>query len=617
MPVRKIDGPLLGSLLLAGIRHLFQRREYINRINVFPVPDADTGTNLSFTFKAILDVLEADTDRKLPDLLEAVAEAALDGARGNAGAIMAQYIHGCREASGDADHWDARTLARVCREGARASWTAMAEPVAGTMPSVMEGFAEALEETASAGETNLRRQFSAARDAAQAALDRTPEQLPVLKQSGVVDAGGQGFVDLLEGIHSWVERGVLDPLALPGDKLAEDAPDAFLDGTVMEIGDHQFCTECVIEGDGLDRLAVLRRLEQLDQSSLVVAGGERRVRVHVHVNNPGEVFLACEDFGDIVQQKADDMRQQHGLLHLTGSVAVVTDSGADLPDGEVERLGLHVVPVRVSFGEREFLDGVSLRPPEFYRMLDEEPEFPKTSQPPPQDFRRVFELLTVHGYEVLHVGLSSHLSGTTQAARAAAERVEDGSVKVFDSLNASGGQGLLALAAAEAAAEGLDRDAIEARLARLAPVTRSLALPRELTSAIRGGRVPAWIGRLAGLLRLTPIFTARDGKVAVAGVHFGRERRARSLARRAVKLMEIDAVYRVLISHADHPEGARELRRLVLERHPRIHSCHIADAGPALGAHFGRGALLLGFMPDPHGADEGGEQRGRRSAPAR
>jgi DegV family protein with EDD domain len=417
----------------------------------------------------------------------------------------------------------------------------------------------------------------------------------------VVDAGGQGFVDLLEGIQTFLERGEIDPLDLPEE--SGEGEGAFLDGTVMEIGDHQFCTECVIEGHDLDRLAVLRRLEQLDQSSLVVAGGKRRVRVHVHVNNPAEVFLVCEEFGDIVQQKADDMRWQHGLLHLQGQVAVVTDSGADLPDGEVERLGLHVVPVRVSFGERDFLDGVSLRPPEFYRMLDEEPEFPKTSQPPPRDFRRVFELLTVHGYEVLHVGLSSHLSGTTQAARAAAERVEDGTIRVFDSLNASGGQGLLALTAAQAAAEGLELDAIEALLERLAPATRTLALPEELDSAVRGGRVPAWIGRLAGWLRLTPIFTARDGKVAVAGAHFGRQGRPRALVRRAVRLMDPDTVYRVLISHADALEGAREVRRLLLEAHPRIHSCHIADAGPALGAHFGRGALLLGFLPDPHGLD--------------
>ena len=124
-------------------------------------------------------------------------------------------------------------------------------------------------------------------------------------------------------------------------------------------------------GDGVAIEAVMARLEQLDQSSLVVAGGRKRVRVHVHVNNPSEVFLACEDFGDIKQQKADDMERQRGLMDHAGEVAVVVDSAADIPLAEVERLGIHMVPVRLSFGAREYQDGISMTAEEFYERLAE------------------------------------------------------------------------------------------------------------------------------------------------------------------------------------------------------------------------------------------------------
>jgi DegV family protein with EDD domain len=592
-----LDGPTLAGLLVAGIRHLFSRRDYINRINVFPVPDADTGTNMAFTFKALLEVIEQQPGARLPQLLEAVGSAALDGARGNSGAIMAQFLHGCQEASATADSLDAEGLARVCTEGARLAWTAMSEPVPGTLPTVLEDFAAGLSSAAEAGQQDLCQVFAAGLLAAQRSLDNTPNLLPALKQAGVVDAGGQGFVDLLVGIDSWLREGVLDPLELPPE--GGEHP-AMPDTAGMGIGDHQYCTECVVEGNDIDRVAVMARLAELDQSSLVVAGGARRVRVHIHVNNPAEVFLALESFGEITQQKADDMQWQHGLLNLQGEVAVVTDSGADLPPSEVERQGIHVVPVRVSFGDREYLDGVSLQPAEFYRLLDAGGEHPKTSQPPPRDFKRVFELLTVHGYQVLHVGISSLLSGTTQAARSAATQFEDGQVQVFDTFTGSCGEGLLALAAAEAAAEGQDMQQLQALLTRLQPLTHTFCMPHELSSAVRGGRLPAWVGRLASWLRITPILQARDGKLKVGGVRFGRGVSPASLARLVLKKMPAAETFRILISHADNPDGARELRRLVLAGHGRIHSCHLAECGPALGAHLGRNGLVVAAMPDPH-----------------
>ena len=239
----------------------------------------------------------------------------------------------------------------------------------------------------------------------------------------------------------------------------------------------------------------MARLEALDHSSLVVAGGRNRVRVHIHVNNPSEVFLVCEDFGRIKQQKADDMERQHGLMDHAGEVAVVMDSGGDIPPDEAERLGVHMVPVRLSFGDREYLDRVSLSSHEFYEMLAESEEAPLTSQPPAQDFARAYNLLTSHGYTVISVGLSQKLSGTTAAALQAAGREGAGDIRIVDSLSASCGQGLLAMVAAEGAIDGMTPGAIEAMLAESIPVTRVFGVADDLQYAVKGGRVPSSVKR--------------------------------------------------------------------------------------------------------------------------
>jgi len=591
-----LDAPRLLRALSAGIGHLFQRREYLNLINVFPVPDGDTGTNMAFTFKTVLEATATSHHDRVDDLMDHVADAALDGARGNSGAIMAQFFHGFREEIAGQRLLMAEGLAQATQAGAEAAWKALSSPVAGALPTVLEDFSEDLGRQVSAGEKDIRTLIGHGLERARESLANTPSQLAILKQAGVVDAGGQGFVDLLEGIWTYVESGEVDPAVTEwSDENKTQLGD-------FEIGEHRYCTECVLEGRKLDRDAVMARLETLDASSLIVAGGRRRVRVHIHVNNPAEVFLACEDFGSITQQKADDMERQHGLLNQGGVTAVVVDSGGDLPSSEVERLGIHVVPVRLSFGDREYLDGVSLTSKEFYRMLSESEEAPLTSQPPPQDFSRVFSLLTSHGYSVVYIGVSGQLSGTMDAARQAAGRPDAGDVRVIDSLSATAGEGLLAIVAAEAASTGKSADEVETLVLKMVPRTRVMGVADDLSYGVRGGRVPAWFKRVADCLRFNPVLMAnREGKIKLGGIHRGRGARPGALARSALRKMKPDIMYRVLVAHMDNETGAKKTRHLILEGHGRVHSCHITEAGPALGVHLGPGGLVVAFLPQPDG----------------
>lgn len=589
-----IDSTRMVRGLSAGVQRLFQRREYIDRINVFPVPDGDTGTNMAFSFKVIQEAVQHSQDLTLKDLMERLARASLDGSRGNSGAIMAQYFHGFSEALSDQAVLVAEDLVTASKAGAEAAWTAMSEPVAGTLPTVLEDFSTALEEKHNEGVEDIHALLDYGLLRAKESLANTPELLPVLKSAGVVDAGGQGFVDLLEGIWAFIEHGEVDGAGFDMGEIGSG------DWTAMEMdtGAHRFCTECVIEGDGLDRVAIMDRLEQLDCSSLVVAGGNERVRVHIHVNNPGEAYLACEGFGELHQQKADDMERQHNLMNHTGQVAIVTDSGADIPFEEQERLAIHMVSARLNFGTTEYIDHVSLSSAELYRMLLECEESPKTSQPPVGDFSRQYDLLTAHGYQVMSVGLSELLSGTTQAARTAAERF-DNQVRVFDTESGSCGEGVLVIIAAEAAQQGMSMEDIESLLVEYRPLSRVFAIPDDLSYVVRGGRLPAWVKKIADVIHVSPVLTAKKGRFSLGGFSTGKGAKPSALGRVALKKMKKDVTYRILIAHGANLQGARELRRYILGRHTRVHSCHITEAGPALGVHLGPGGLIVGYIPQP------------------
>lgn len=415
---RRISAPALRRALIAGARKVIAHRETLNRINVFPVPDGDTGSNLAFTLGHVLGGALSRPAGSPGELLGRVGEDAIDGARGNSGAILAQFLQGVAEAVGrDTVALDTRTLSLAVRNGAHSARAALSEPREGTILSVIHAFAEALEHT----HDDLREWFGGALERTRAALANTPKQLAVLQKAGVVDAGAQGFVDLLEGIAEFIAS----RRVAAADAEADIAADFEAQSAHREAcgdPDHRWCSECLLLGDAvaapIDREGLRAEVLALGASCVVVAGSAARVRLHAHVADPQRLFEVCARFGRVEGCKADDMLAQQCAVASEGEgVAIVTDSSADLPAGLAERLHIHVVPLRINFGERDYLDKVSLSPGEFYAKLRGESVLPRTSQPPPGDFRRQFEFLLSHHPALVYVGLSRAVSGTLAVGR--------------------------------------------------------------------------------------------------------------------------------------------------------------------------------------------------------
>ena len=602
--VARLGGVELGRALRAGIRRLQSEREHLDRINVFPVPDGDTGTNLALTMGAVLAALKRSTPTHAGKLLTEVADAALDGARGNSGAILAQFLLGVGDQAGQLAELPPPEFAAAVAAGARYAREALAIPREGTILTVLQAVGEELGAATGAGVddfgTLLRRGLARGR----LALEATRGQLEVLTRADVVDAGAAGFIALLEGMSAYLDTGELDEsepaVASAGDEREAAGGEASLE--------HRWCTECMLSAPEVDHRQLREKLAAIG-SSLVVAGTRSKVRVHVHASEPAEVFRIAATFGAVSAEKADDMqRQQEATLHAARrQVAIVTDTAADIPESELERLDIHLVPVRVHFGEESFLDKIGITPEEFYARLATSKVHPKTSQPPAGDFRRMFEFLTSHYRHVVSVNATGRASGTRQAAESAAGRIEQrGRVTVIDSANAAAGEGLIAMHAAECANAGLGAEAVIASVRACIARTFTFASLKTLDAGVRGGRVPAWARTIANLLGVSPYLkTTPDGRIAIGGFLLGRANLTEKFARLVLRRIDLKRRYRVIVSHANAAVEGERLLGLLKASRPNIVESWLVPLGPAVGVHGGAGMLVVGLqehVPPPAAA---------------
>ena len=594
-PRLRIRGPALRRALIAGARRVIADRDALNKINVFPVADGDTGNNLAFTLGSVLTGALSRRIAGAGELMRRVGEDAIDGARGNSGAILAQFFTGVAESIGNRAAIEPGTMARAIRAGSLSARQALAEPLEGTILSVISAFAESLDPDRRVDD--LRGWFAPALEKARRALAYTPQQLPMLKSAGVVDAGAQGFVDLLEGIFDYISNGQIDAETLQteagADLEAAQAHQEIIDADPA----HRWCSECLLLGEGLDRAGLRAAVTDLGASCVVVAGSHSRMRLHAHVADPQALFDIAARFGRVESTKADDMHAQARTAAGGSGVAIITDSSADLPDGVAERLNIHVVPLRLNFGDEDYLDKISLTPGEFYRKLREEIVLPRTSQPSPGDFRRQFEFLLSHHPSLVYLGVARAVSGTIQSAEAAAQRGHPDRTFVFDSANAAGGLALLTIAAAEAAQRGDDATSIVALVERLRSQTLTWAVIRDLTLAVRGGRIPAWGKPLVQGLGLTPIAKVTPvGKLGLVGGLFGKKTVPERFARYVARRVQAGQRYRVIVGHCDAAADGE----LLLSRLKSLIDCQdawLAETGPAVGAHAGPGALVISLQP--------------------
>jgi len=589
-----LDGPRLARSMFAASEWVAAGREEINRINVFPVPDGDTGTNLSLTLRSVADALQALGDASLPETARTMARAAVLGARGNSGMMLANFLLGVAESLGNRESATTQHIADAVRVGFDRLYASLDEPREGTILTVAREVAGAAERAA-VDSPDLADFVKRMYEEGEEALADTPRLLATLREAGVVDAGGMGFVRMFEGMVRFIEG---DPLLAAAGPLNPDlAPAAMVE--VADERDFQFCTEVVVRGDHLPPANEVRTaLHGFGGSVVVVTTGDL-LKAHVHTDTPEGVFVRAAEWGEVTFTKADDMRAQHrALKHLDRrSVAIVSDTAADLADAVLDRHRIALVPLQVTFGDRTFKDRVELRPDEFYARLRESTQLPTTSQPTPGDFVKTFRSALEEADEVVAVLVSGALSGTFNSAQTAARVAGLSRVSFVDSRSASLGQGLLALRGAELAESGWPAADIVAELERVRGQSGMFLTVDTYENLLRSGRVSRGKAWLAGMLDVKPILTLdAAGKLVPVDRARGREAVFRRVLQHLDRrLTPRPRVIRFGIAHAEAPEVAERLRAaLIAAFDPR--DCLVSLASGVLGTHAGPGAWAVFYQ---------------------
>jgi len=595
----ELDGKRFYYSFIAGAQKIFDHYKGINKINVFPVADGDTGTNLASTMRSIIDTSIPTDNIKITAV--ALADAALVGARGNSGIIFAQFLYGFSNEIKDEKNLTVETFAELIIKAVKYAYEAIADPVEGTMISVMREWAEYIYLLKDKIKDFNQLIIQSYEKAMESLLD-TPNKLEVLRRNHVVDAGAKGFVVFLEGMIDFFKHGELKKLAHARNaSKVQEFEEVIHDETEIT---YRYCTEALIGFDNNNPENKTRLKDTINGfgDSMVVAGSPKKLRIHIHTDDPADLFYSIKDLGNISFKKVDDMVMQSDIVHhRKWNTALITDSTCDLPQEIIEKYQIHIVPLSIHTEKDYYLDSVTLTPEKFYRLLGESKTNPTTAQPTYKDFTNKYNYLASHYANIVGIHLSGKLSGTFSNSRKAAYAVserEDKDISVFSSNKTTVAQGLLVLRAAEEIKNGKKYNEIVKSVEKWIPKAHLMVSAQTLKYMIRGGRVSVVRGFIGKMMGVQPLVKVNaEGKTELFGKPTSTKQSMRMVVDEIVKLINGEKLWGYAIAHAEN-EVAADFYASEMENITGQKPKFISSVSPVIGAHVGPGVSGIAVLLD-------------------
>jgi len=568
--VTEITADDLKKMMISASKKIVLHQEEINRINVFPVADKDTGYNLAATLLGVEGTISQRDYPTMRELAEDIKEAAMVNARGNAGMIYTAYLIEVLDRVKHLETINAFHLGLAMERGINAARSSMAKPVEGTMLDVVKSAGETVykmaktKTVAKEREKNIIKILEEAQKNSEVALKETKEKLEVLKENDVVDAGALGFVKILE---SWVES--LKGLT-PTAGFENDSP--FLQPGSLQKLEYKY--EVVLSFKKTPEISTKDLKEELSLlgDSLEVIESDNRIKIHIHTNTPEAVNEKFKYFPGI-ETRVEDMEREIENIQKK-PLGLIVDEAADLPGELLEKYGIEEVP------------------------------FPAALTPSFKEFLCSYQKMLERFEKILAITVSSKLSGSYSSARIARsffKKPKKLDIFVFDCFSAGAGEGLVAIRAQELISQNKKTEEIVEILKNLCPKVVLFACIDDLKYAAKKRRIKMpMISILVKPISLLQKFGLRlllgikNGKIKILGFNFGKNK--------AIVLAKIIDSARngrkinVAITHADNPKEAEELK-IELEKKPEIKVLYISSASRVVKDHTGSGALLAAFYP--------------------
>ncbi len=527
--MKTLTGENLYHAIISGGQEILASKDYINDINVFPVPDGDTGTNLAHTLHAVMRGAKIGSSTALT--MSSVADAALMGARGNSGVIFAQFLGGFSEKVEHLKDMSVQDFCDAVKGAVGRAYDSMSNPVEGTILTVMDKWSKSLESYR--GETHFGELLKKSLKDAEEALKQTAGKIKEVSFSyDTVDAGAEGFVCFLRGISQSVRdmaEGCFSPKLSQKDRqhLEEFVPPAH-DATPPNF---RFCTEMMLQGVSKRSAFFQRALAPLGDS-LIVAGRKDKLRIHIHTNTPQIVASTLKEHGTIIEQKVDDMlREYESSFARKHSIALVTDSACDMPQELFDTYQIHQILMQFSMGEITYLDKRTVDHTTIYSELPKYKEHPSSSQPTPGQINHMYEPLLRHYDSIISIHMSDKLSGTYQNCLNVAKQLDPKGerISVINTKTLSAGLGSIVLRAAELIEQGNSHKDIVEHITTLEQKQSFYVSLDTIDYLGRSGRVSGMVSRVGKSVGFRPTLHITKG-----GIHMHKQAFSRRGARKRI-----------------------------------------------------------------------------------
>lgn len=551
--MNKMTNQRFTQSVVAGAQMVIDHKEELNRINVFPVADGDTGSNLAALMQGIIDNLVL-SEGALESQLNELATVALISARGNSGIIFAQFFSSVAEGfSGKTGTTENFIDALVY--GVDKTYDSLADPKEGTILTVMRDWTTAFK-LGYQGEQSLRDALLSAQKKAKQTLEDTEFQMAVLKKNRLVDSGGKGFYYFISGVTTNLLDGPKKKWLSsqePVDLNIKVAPHHETEEPIF-----RYCSEFILKNITSSKESVISGIKGKGDS-LIVAGNDRQVKIHLHTNHPQDVLKVLLSHGEISYQKVDDMSKQYQVSkNRRRPIAIVTDSVADLPEEWVTTYQIHIIPMNILVGNQNYLDKLTIGTDAMAQSLGKGEKI-STAQPSIQTVDALLSFLQGKYDHVLVLTVSQKLSGTYQLMnqRIKERQLSTDWIKVIDSRLNTVAQGLLVKKAAEIVDEEDNFEKIVASVEQLREKIFIYVAVDDLSPMIASGRIPKFIGNLARKLSLHPIVSLdMEGNGRLTGVTLTQNQSVKKINKKIKRLMNHQHLTDSLMTHVDAKNGA-------------------------------------------------------------
>ena len=591
--ISEINGVQLYNSFIAGAQKIFENQTLLNNINFYPVPDADTGTNLASTMHSIVNTVRPNENAKETAL--ALADAALMGARGNSGIIFAQFLYGFSKDIKDKPNMTIADFAEYARIGSECAYYALANPKEGTMISVIRDWAKYIFENQDSTD-DFTTLFISAMSAAMDALKQTAKFIPA-KAKTMVDAGAKGFVVFIEGMCEYFHSGEKSVQVAE----AEIIDSEWLGGIDHQVITYRYCTEALLVGEQLEREKISSLIDMMGDC-LVIAGSPKKMRLHIHTDEPWIVLERVQTIGRVIYQKVEDMVMQNDLVsNRKSNIGILSDSACDIPKELLEKYQIQTVPLTVSFGEEFYLDQLTIKPKQFLDKLEKSTEIPKSSQPSLMDFTNRYNYLSTHYDSIISVHLNGKFSGMINSSRRAAAAVSKNigkAIDIIDSKTATGALGLNVIRTAEAAINGMSHEDIVKNAQEWANKTKLFISCVNTKYLISSGRISTFKALALKLFGIKPIIGLQsDGELKLNKISFTSKDSYKKILDLMKENYEHKKMWNYCITHVDNLEAAQYLSQEI-EKISGRKPLYIEDASPMLAGKVGPKAVAVAIMEE-------------------